>query len=70
MFDFVQAYLAATTVRSNRNLRLGCARDAVARLAVALTLIAAIFGALQWEASGMEPDPRIAARAPGEMERR
>jgi hypothetical protein len=63
MPDFLHTCIATmVAVRPNRNRfsSLGCGRDAVARLGVALALIAVLFGALSWEASGMGNHAEIA----------
>jgi hypothetical protein len=63
MPDFLHTCIAAmVAVRPKRNrlAGLGCGRDAVARLGIALALIAVLFGALSWEASGMEHGVRVA----------
>jgi hypothetical protein len=56
MPDFLHTCIATMiAVRPNRSrlASLSCGRDAVARLGIALALIAVLFGALSWEASGM-----------------
>lgn len=70
MLDHVQAHLAAalTQRRPAPNLRPGCARDALGRAALALALVATLFGVLERQASATRQDLRIAVHEG--MERR
>lgn len=61
MLDHVQAHLAAAlTQRPAPHLRPGCARDALGRAALALALVATLFGVLERQASATRQDLRIA----------
>ena len=65
MFDFLHTCLATRIAPANRNhfSSLGCGREAVARLAIALAIIVLVFGSLGLGAGGAEQDLRIAHHA-------